>query len=197
VQSTRSASTLPHPPIPPPPEHTPNTHQHTPHPNNLHPHTTHTNPPLLLLPPPQFWGKRPGELTGRWANFAAISTPWLTKLANAFISGKLEARQGALAKDAVENLERLGPTFIKLGARLHSWQRCAWQQPCPAPGQQPCRAPGSSRAVPCLTRPRPAARHSTSPGRRRLRPHLPPHSQPPPHPLQTLPLPLPPAQARS
>jgi aarF domain-containing kinase len=63
----------------------------------------------------QFWSKRPGELASRWGNFAAISTPWLTKLANAFISGRLEERQGALARDAVENLEKLGPTFIKLG----------------------------------------------------------------------------------
>ncbi len=63
----------------------------------------------------QFWSKRPGELASRWANFAAVSTPWLTKLANAFITGRLEERQGDLARDAVENLEKLGPTFIKLG----------------------------------------------------------------------------------
>lgn len=47
--------------------------------------------------------------------FAGISAPWLTKLANAFIQGKLEERQAELARDAVDNLEKLGPTFIKLG----------------------------------------------------------------------------------
>ena len=43
--------------------------------------------------------------------------PWLTKLANNLIQGKLgDAKvQQALARDAVNNLERLGPTFIKLG----------------------------------------------------------------------------------
>ena len=44
--------------------------------------------------------------------------PWLTKLANAFISGQLEARQGQLARDAVDNLEQLGPTFLKLAQIL-------------------------------------------------------------------------------
>uniref|UniRef100_A0A383VLQ5 ABC1 atypical kinase-like domain-containing protein n=1 Tax=Tetradesmus obliquus TaxID=3088 RepID=A0A383VLQ5_TETOB len=62
-----------------------------------------------------FWGKRPGELASRWTRFAAISAPWLTKMANAFLTGRLEARQAELAADAVDNLERLGPTFIKLG----------------------------------------------------------------------------------
>jgi predicted unusual protein kinase regulating ubiquinone biosynthesis (AarF/ABC1/UbiB family) len=64
-----------------------------------------------------YWGSRPGELTGRWASFAAISAPWLTKLANAFLQGRIGevATQAGLARDAVDNLERLGPTFIKLG----------------------------------------------------------------------------------
>jgi predicted unusual protein kinase regulating ubiquinone biosynthesis (AarF/ABC1/UbiB family) len=39
----------------------------------------------------------------------------LTKLANAVLTGKLEARQREIAADAVDNLEKLGPTFIKLG----------------------------------------------------------------------------------
>jgi predicted unusual protein kinase regulating ubiquinone biosynthesis (AarF/ABC1/UbiB family) len=43
------------------------------------------------------------------------AAPWLTKMANAFLTGKLEARQRELAADAVDNLEKLGPTFIKLG----------------------------------------------------------------------------------
>ncbi|MEW5317369.1 MAG: hypothetical protein WDW38_008671 [Sanguina aurantia] len=63
----------------------------------------------------QFWKGRPGELATRWARFAGISAPWLTSLANAVIQGKVIERQGALARDAVTNLEKLGPTFIKLG----------------------------------------------------------------------------------
>ncbi len=47
----------------------------------------------------------------------APAVPWLTKLANGLIQGRLgEASvQRALARDAVDNLERLGPTYIKLG----------------------------------------------------------------------------------
>jgi predicted unusual protein kinase regulating ubiquinone biosynthesis (AarF/ABC1/UbiB family) len=46
------------------------------------------------------------------------TAPWLTKLANAALTGKLVERQRELAADAVDNLEKLGPTFIKLGAML-------------------------------------------------------------------------------
>ncbi|PNW83358.1 hypothetical protein CHLRE_05g246552v5 [Chlamydomonas reinhardtii] len=65
-----------------------------------------------------YWGGRPGELAGRWTKFAAVSAPWLTKLANAVISGRLDRDRAALARDAVDNFEKLGPTFIKLGQIL-------------------------------------------------------------------------------
>ncbi|DBB04853.1 TPA: hypothetical protein ACH3X3_010141 [Trebouxia sp. C0006] len=65
-----------------------------------------------------FWKGKPGELTSRWARFAAVSAPWLTKLAYAVIQGKLEERQDQLAREAVNNMEKLGPTFIKLGQIL-------------------------------------------------------------------------------
>eukprot|EP00879_Flechtneria_rotunda_P018081 GHRR01018954.1.p1 GENE.GHRR01018954.1~~GHRR01018954.1.p1 ORF type:complete len:193 (+),score=54.96 GHRR01018954.1:1089-1667(+) len=42
---------------------------------------------------------------------AVPAAPWLTKLANAFFTGQLEARQAELARNAVDNLERLGPTL--------------------------------------------------------------------------------------
>jgi hypothetical protein len=66
----------------------------------------------------QFWSTRPGELATRWAKFAAVSVPWLTRLANVFVTGQLEARQRELAADAVDNLEALGPTFLKLAQIL-------------------------------------------------------------------------------
>lgn len=59
----------------------------------------------------------------RWAKFAGVSVPWLTSLANAFLSGQLEQRQGELARAAVDNLEKLGPTFLKLAQILSI--RCA------------------------------------------------------------------------
>lgn len=73
-------------------------------PTDTHPLVT---TPLLPAPPP-----------ARWAKFASISVPWLTKLANVFLSGQFEARQVELASDAVDNLEKLGPTFLKLAQIL-------------------------------------------------------------------------------
>ena len=46
------------------------------------------------------------------------AAPWLTKLAYAVIQGRLEQSQDQLAREAVDNLEKLGPTFIKLGQIL-------------------------------------------------------------------------------
>ncbi|KAG2496070.1 hypothetical protein HYH03_005989 [Edaphochlamys debaryana] len=62
-----------------------------------------------------YWSGRPGELAGRWTKFAAVSAPWLTRLANAVIQGRLDKDRATLAAQAVDNLEKLGPTFIKLG----------------------------------------------------------------------------------
>ena len=47
-----------------------------------------------------------------------FAAPWLFKLANSVLQGKLEDRQDQLAREAVDNLEKLGPTFIKLGQIL-------------------------------------------------------------------------------
>ena len=41
------------------------------------------------------------------------AAPWLISLANAAIQGRLEERQVGLARDAVDNLQQLGPTFVK------------------------------------------------------------------------------------
>ena len=45
------------------------------------------------------------------------AAPWLTRLANAALRGNLgdEAVQRTLASTAVDNLQRLGPTFVKVG----------------------------------------------------------------------------------
>jgi hypothetical protein len=65
-----------------------------------------------------FWKQRPGELAARWTRFAGIAVPWLTKLANAFLRGSLQRDQRGIARNAVANLEQLGPTFVKLGQIL-------------------------------------------------------------------------------
>jgi hypothetical protein len=67
-----------------------------------------------------FWRTRPGELAARWTKFFGIAAPWLASLAQAAVQGKLgdQSTQARLARDAVGNLERLGPTFLKLGQVL-------------------------------------------------------------------------------
>lgn len=95
-----------------------------------------------------FWRRRPGDLAGRWAKFAAISAPWLTRLATAALRGSIERDQVGLARDAVENLSRLGPTWVKLGqaraapqrrpARhgrggVPCWALRGWQRPAATP----------------------------------------------------------------
>ena len=57
-----------------------------------------------------FWSARLGELASRWASFAAISAPWLTRLVTSVVRGTIEKDRGSLARDAVDNLEKLGPT---------------------------------------------------------------------------------------
>jgi len=68
----------------------------------------------------EFWRTRPGELAARWTKFFGIAAPWLASLAQAAVRGKLSdpARQAQLARDAVRNVERLGPTFVKLAQVL-------------------------------------------------------------------------------
>ena len=67
-----------------------------------------------------FWRTRPAELAQRWAKFFGIAAPWLASLAQAAVQGRLSdpARQAQLARDAVRNVERLGPTFVKLAQVL-------------------------------------------------------------------------------
>jgi predicted unusual protein kinase regulating ubiquinone biosynthesis (AarF/ABC1/UbiB family) len=67
-----------------------------------------------------FWRTRPGELAARWTKFFGIAAPWLASLAQAAVQGKLSdpQRQQQLARDAVRNVERLGPTFVKLAQVL-------------------------------------------------------------------------------
>lgn len=60
------------------------------------------------------------------------AAPWLTKLANAALSGRLTTpgpTRVQLAREAVDNLEKLGPTYCKLGQIMSiRWVGCKWQQ---------------------------------------------------------------------
>ncbi len=67
-------------------------------------------------------------ITGLCYSFAPPAAPWLTKLANAALSGRLTTpgpTRVQLAREAVDNLEKLGPTYCKLGQIMSiRWARC-------------------------------------------------------------------------
>lgn len=66
----------------------------------------------------EYWGKSPGELTGRWGDFLGFATPWIAKAFGAAVTGNLKNEEATLAREAVDAMQTLGPTFIKLGQVL-------------------------------------------------------------------------------
>lgn len=67
-----------------------------------------------------YWRKERGALNQRWGYFVGKAVPFLTRLVTLFISeGKIEDRHvPGLAKQAREDMQDLGPTFIKLGQMM-------------------------------------------------------------------------------
>ena len=66
-----------------------------------------------------YWDGRPGELTKRWGEFVRLNVPFLTRVAAILISGgALVEEAGSLSKDARIIMEKLGPTYIKMGQML-------------------------------------------------------------------------------
>jgi len=69
----------------------------------------------------QYWDGQGGALQQRWVEFIGVSVPFLTKVATLLVSGgteALEASSGELAKDARSRIEKLGPTYIKMGQMM-------------------------------------------------------------------------------
>mmetsp|Transcript_27839 Transcript_27839/g.78739 ORF Transcript_27839/g.78739 Transcript_27839/m.78739 type:complete len:320 (-) Transcript_27839:1404-2363(-) len=69
----------------------------------------------------EYWRAQGGALQERWSQFARLSVPFLTKVAAIGIQGGAEGleRNGAvLARDARRIMEKLGPTYIKLGQMI-------------------------------------------------------------------------------
>jgi len=66
----------------------------------------------------RFWNDKPQELAARWSFFLGISTPFITRCFYSLLNGRLWQDEEDLARDAVDNLTRLGPTFVKLGQVL-------------------------------------------------------------------------------
>ena len=67
----------------------------------------------------KYWDGRPGELTKRWGEFVRLNVPFLTRIATILISGgSLANEAGPLSRDARKIMEKLGPTYIKMGQML-------------------------------------------------------------------------------
>ena len=69
----------------------------------------------------KYWKKQGSALSQRWTEFLGYAVPFLTKLLTILVSGgtpELKSQGAALAKDAREIFEKLGPTYIKLGQMM-------------------------------------------------------------------------------
>ena len=69
----------------------------------------------------KYWSTQGGALQQRWAEFLGVTVPFITRVAGLLISGgtdALEENSADLARDARVNLEKLGPTYIKMGQML-------------------------------------------------------------------------------
>ena len=68
-----------------------------------------------------YWAGQSGALQQRWLEFLGVTVPFITRVAGLLISGgteALEANSAELARDARINLEKLGPTYIKMGQMM-------------------------------------------------------------------------------
>ncbi|CAJ1368415.1 unnamed protein product [Effrenium voratum] len=66
----------------------------------------------------KFWDTKPGELADRWSRFLRISTPFITRFFYSLLNGRIWEDEASLARQAVDNMQELGPTFVKLGQVL-------------------------------------------------------------------------------
>jgi len=68
-----------------------------------------------------YWDDRPGELNSRWVEFVRQSVPLLSKGVSLALTGgvaALQRRERELARDATGVMERLGPTYVKVGQMM-------------------------------------------------------------------------------
>mmetsp|Transcript_2976 Transcript_2976/g.5815 ORF Transcript_2976/g.5815 Transcript_2976/m.5815 type:complete len:874 (-) Transcript_2976:290-2911(-) len=69
----------------------------------------------------KYWEGQGGALQQRWIEFLSVSVPFLTRVATLLVSGgadALQANSAGLAKDARERIEKLGPTYVKMGQMM-------------------------------------------------------------------------------
>lgn len=69
----------------------------------------------------EYWKKQGSALSQRWTEFLGLSVPFLTRVITIIIQGgmpELKNSGATLAKDARIIMEKLGPTYIKLGQMM-------------------------------------------------------------------------------
>ena len=69
----------------------------------------------------KYWETQGGALQQRWIEFLGVAVPFITRVAGLLIQGGTEALEkeaASLARDARISIEKLGPTYIKLGQTL-------------------------------------------------------------------------------
>ncbi|CAN0184444.1 unnamed protein product, partial [Ectocarpus sp. 4 AP-2014] len=60
----------------------------------------------------------PPQLNSRWSKFLSVTVPFVTRVVRDYTSGNIMKNEAALARDLRIVIEKLGPTFIKLGQAL-------------------------------------------------------------------------------
>lgn len=84
--------------------------------------TSSTEPPLTYSREKleDYWSSRSSEVRSRWANFIREAAPFFASVARLYSTGALKTPKGLedLARDARLRLERLGPTYVKMGQML-------------------------------------------------------------------------------
>lgn len=69
----------------------------------------------------KYWRSKPRELQGRWTEFVGLSMPFITKTTGILITSGpqgMEDNQASLARDARVIMEKLGPTYVKMGQMM-------------------------------------------------------------------------------
>lgn len=68
----------------------------------------------------KYWKKQGSALSQRWTEFLGYAVPYLTRVLTLVVSGngELQKNSASLAKDARVIMEKLGPTYIKLGQMM-------------------------------------------------------------------------------
>jgi len=66
----------------------------------------------------RYWNRRRGEMTARWQFFLGMALPFGGRLVKGYTQGTLTRDERELARELRTILEKMGPTFVKLGQIL-------------------------------------------------------------------------------